>query len=789
MDDDATVPLPCDNPRRWQEFCRLFLLLAQCKKLKELEQLAVMVKSGASFSSPSDKEQLQSMLGNLHKCLREYFTEKDREIFLCKTLPLIAQLATELPKHVPPDGVPFLKQQTARSLSLSRQLIASLLANGFLCSFSVSVEQNSSTIEGLGLNFDHFFSVFSWEDKGNHHASQLAKLKSILCYFNQIANSQCDLKGLVTISRNIVPDDKLPTMNDWKASNHNLCTVVLKSSSTADSDQAHALQAIMASRSVGFNMLQSGRMEEEIKFCQFPELLVLLLVCDEMESNEALLVKGVAQFCHCRGCGASLEFVEEHVDRSKRDSFGTYQNLLVAIDAVPFRSKKADNQYRQSYILRELNKALVGFYCVEMRGDSMVDSVSDVHEALKSSGSSSDFMRHFSVHPEWKIGCDDTDDDETDKADDISDFASAVVSDVFASITNDGLNQFASAFVTDIVTQAVQATSSGDEISQFASDVVDTIIDSVLNGNLIPSKGLTVGELLDTQAKAENSQYQTYAEELTTIIISNALQSISQDGNADKPPVKPVPTSFNEQLSMCLQGLASGRHSPVKGNLKPSAIRTPSGWNECLMGLHLSANSRKTNSMIWSSAATVNEGSDPPSPSELASMCLDDVTDGVSEFAADLSSVIVAEVVSSIADHDTQFSVDASTSIQSLKNADFPDGSLSVLDSFSPKWNNKSFNLLRPVTTTNWGGGPHNGDIQLKSLLQWMAVSATGRPYMTYYTEGEQSMEKFEAVYTHVTQTTPHIGKLAEQVLEYCTLKSQQKQTEDLFTFLLSQTV
>lgn len=54
-----------------------------------------------------------------------------------------------------------------------------------------------------------------------------------------------------------------------------------------------------------------------MKFCQFPELLVLLLVCDEMESNEALLVKGVAQYCHCRGCGGSLEFVEEYVDRSK----------------------------------------------------------------------------------------------------------------------------------------------------------------------------------------------------------------------------------------------------------------------------------------------------------------------------------------------------------------------------------------------------------------------------------------------------------------------------------------
>lgn len=504
----------------------------------------------------------------------------------------------------------------------------------------------------------------------------------------------------------------------------------------------------------------------------------------------------------------------------QRDSFGTYQTLMVATDAVSFRSKKADNQYRQSYVLRELNKALVGFYCVEMRGDSMVDSVNDVRKVLKSSGSSYDFLRNNSIYPEWKIGgseaTDDTAmDDVTDDADavanDISDFASSVVNDVIASVTGDGLNRFVSAFVDDIITQAVQTTSGSDEISQFTSDVVDMIIDSVLNGKPASSKSVTVGELLDTQSRVENSQYQTYAEELTTVIISNALQSIAQDGNADNSPAKQAPNSFNEQLNFRLQGLVSGHHSPNKGMTKPSAVRTPSGWNECLMSLQLSTNSRKTNSMIWSSAATVNEGSDPPSPSELASLCLDEATDGVSDFVADLSSVIVAEVVSSIADSKPHSTVDASTSTTApLKETetgmDFPDSSLSVLDNFAPKWSNKHFNLLRPVATSNWGGGAHNGDVQLKSLLQWMAVSATGRPQMIYFTDGNQCMQKvllkfynytilififfqFEAVCIRVLDTMPTIGKVAEQVLAYCTLKSQQKETSDLFTFLLSTTV
>ena len=425
--------------------------------------------------------------------------------------------------------------------------------------------------------------------------------------------------------------------------------------------------------------------------------------------------------------------------------------MMVAIDAVPFRSKKAENQYRQSYILRELNKALVGFYCVEMRGDSMVDSVNDVRKVLKASGSPVDYLRHNSIYPEWKIGCDVTDNGITGIADDISDFASLVVNDVIASVTNDELSQFASSVVADVVTQAVQATSTasgGDEISQFASNVVDTIVDSVLNGRPSPNKGtgMAIDEILDTQAKVDSPQYQTYAEELTTVIISNVLQSISQDGNVDD--AKTVPSSFNEQLNLRLQGLAAGRQSPSKGSIKPAAVRTPSGWSDCLMGLHLSANSRKTNSMIWSSAATVNEGSDPPSPSELASLCLDEADDGISEFATDLSSVIVAEVIGGIANStsDVRFSIGAPTLTVSLQGAvtgeDFLDGSTSVLDHFAPKWSNKHFNLLRPVVTSNWGGGAHNGDVQLKSLLQWMAISATGRPLMIYYTNGNQSMKE-----------------------------------------------
>ena len=82
----------------------------------------------------------------------------------------------------------------------------------------------------------------SLSHRNNYHATQMVKLKSVLCYFNRIANNACDLKGLVTISRNVVPDDKLPVVNDWKSSIQELCPVMVKTTAPDVTSHIHILQ-------------------------------------------------------------------------------------------------------------------------------------------------------------------------------------------------------------------------------------------------------------------------------------------------------------------------------------------------------------------------------------------------------------------------------------------------------------------------------------------------------------------------------------------------------------------
>ncbi len=45
-----------------------------------------------------------------------------------------------------------------------------------------------------------------------------------------------------------------------------------------------------ANKKIGGGVLGGGCVQEEIKFCLFPELLISLLIMDHMENNEAIII-------------------------------------------------------------------------------------------------------------------------------------------------------------------------------------------------------------------------------------------------------------------------------------------------------------------------------------------------------------------------------------------------------------------------------------------------------------------------------------------------------------------
>ena len=50
------------------------------------------------------------------------------------------------------------------------------------------------------------------------------------------------------------------------------------------------LQVDFANKKIGGGVLRGGRVQEEVRFCICPELLISLLIMDHMDPNEAIII-------------------------------------------------------------------------------------------------------------------------------------------------------------------------------------------------------------------------------------------------------------------------------------------------------------------------------------------------------------------------------------------------------------------------------------------------------------------------------------------------------------------
>ncbi|XP_066257056.1 uncharacterized protein [Euwallacea similis] len=80
----------------------------------------------------------------------------------------------------------------------------------------------------------------------------------------------------------------------------------------------------------------------------------------------------------------------------------------------------------------------------------------------------------------------------------------------------------------------------------------------------------------------------------------------------------------------------------------------------------------------------------------------------------------------------------------------------------------KSTNGLRPVATGNWGcGSSRKGDVQLKFVVQWMAASVAGLPFLIYYAHKHEQLAKLDTVCRILIDRKWSVKDLAEATLRY----------------------
>lgn len=192
----------------------------------------------------------------------------------------------------------------------------------------------------------------------------LEKLKCIFHYFRRVCPTERDASnvptGCVTFVRLC---DKPNEQIKWKLSDASLASIPIhiNASGTIEDQGLGLLQVDFANKFLGGGVLGQGCVQEEIRFVIWPELLISKLFTECLQPTEALLMVGCERFSNYTGYASSFAWAGNHEDHAPYDSSRRRRTALVAIDALSFSHSTSTQQYHEELILREMNKASIGF--------------------------------------------------------------------------------------------------------------------------------------------------------------------------------------------------------------------------------------------------------------------------------------------------------------------------------------------------------------------------------------------------------------------------------------------
>lgn len=288
----------------------------------------------------------------LHEFFTETLLEEESESFFSNILPGIKSLALEIETAFK-GNIPFLKRGESKSISLSQEQAAILLANAFLSTFP---RRNSTTQYSKypTINFMRLFQCGSLK-------SVQEKLKCFINYFRRISKKRPD--GVLTYTRRHINPNALPV---WSSVDKGLPKMYISSEGTIEDEGSGLLEIDFANKFIGGGVLGRGSVQEEIKFLICPELVVARLFTEVLDDTEALIITGCERFNSYEGYGESFSWSGDFIDNTKRDTWRRLETAVVAIDATYFA--KPQEQYSRESINRELNKAYAGFSFGGSRG-------------------------------------------------------------------------------------------------------------------------------------------------------------------------------------------------------------------------------------------------------------------------------------------------------------------------------------------------------------------------------------------------------------------------------------
>lgn len=251
-------------------------------------------------------------------------------------------------QHVPDDQMSIMKRGCTQRRVLNRQHVATIVARSFLC-----LHPEDDYTRGHYMpqcNYTEMFDVMK--------STEIEKTKCIMYYFNRLEDKdyyEALSETNMTFERIQSANNELFTWDRLKASNARLCDFRVDTSRPIEDTGPQYAKVDFANQYLGGGALNTGCLQEEITFTICPELVSGMLFMEAMDRNEAIIISGFDRYSKYSGYARNLKCEGKYVSSSNAC------NWLIAIDAIDLRGSDTSVQYEPYYMLRDVNKAYVGF--------------------------------------------------------------------------------------------------------------------------------------------------------------------------------------------------------------------------------------------------------------------------------------------------------------------------------------------------------------------------------------------------------------------------------------------
>lgn len=337
------------NNNHWAIICEKLQPIAEGKAtLQEIIETIGFFVNDQQFQSRYMQLTIKKLMTFM---LDEFFNrleQQERTFFEKELFPSIAKLILETETLFPLDRkFSILTKKKNKAITFSKLQCACLIAHMVFC---ITVDQ---AVDFKLPELIDFSVIFSKPGMPRNMPRKIPKLKCIFTYFESIFYEEEKRNGNVIFERIYLPEN--PNDEIWMRCRKSMTNAQILSQGGIE-DSRDTLKVVFSDKELGDQVLQLPATQQQIMSLIHPEIMLSILFCEELESEEVIRVFGAGRFSNYTGYGDTFEFAgryEGNEDPTERHH--------VIMDAEKYNLKQTASQFDGFWVLRELNKAYSGF--------------------------------------------------------------------------------------------------------------------------------------------------------------------------------------------------------------------------------------------------------------------------------------------------------------------------------------------------------------------------------------------------------------------------------------------